>query len=172
MPPEMVRVTNIGDEDFTDGYANQRYRVPAGDRVIVPWAAACLWFGDPEIIDRPTLSQYDRRDEVDRLYMRMGCYDGDGESSTSRFQRRKPTVLVETLEGTALPMLVDAMDGTVKDVPVSLPQGDERSALAGELERMKAMQAELLARLNTLEAGEDSFDELPVDLPTQIPVDQ
>lgn len=171
MPPEMVRVTNVGNDDFTDGYANQKYRVPSGDKVIIPWGAACLWFGDPEIIDRPTLSQFDRRDEVDRIYMRMGCYDGDGETAASRFQRRKPAVLVESLEGAAIPMLVEQMDGSV-NTPVSLPQGDERTALAGELERMKAMQAELLSRLNVLEAGEESFDELPVDTPTQIPVDQ
>lgn len=171
MAPEMVRVTNQGDADFRDGYANTNYRIPPGDRIIVPWGAACLWFGDPDIIDRPTLSQFDRQDEIDRLYMRMGCYDGDGESSTSRFQRRQPQVEVSTLEGGVITMLVQKIDGT-NAPPTVQPVTDEREALAGELERMKAMQAELLARLNVLEAGEESFEELPTDKPTQIPVDQ
>jgi hypothetical protein len=171
MAPEMVRCKNVGDDAYRDQYAGVSYWIEPGDNVLVPWAAACLWFGDPNVTDKPTMSLFDRREEIERLYLRLGCYDGDGSNRTQRFADNRPRFAVENLEGSRIVMLVDDLDGTQAQ---SRPEGkvDERVALASELDRMKQVQAELLQRLHTLEAGSESFDELPTDVPTRIPVDE
>jgi hypothetical protein len=171
MPPEMVRVKNTGKKPFSDRWGSVPYMLNPGDTAMVPWGGAVNWFGDPYLIDKPTLAQYDRQEEIQRLETRLGCYDGDDKTRSQRFVENKPSVEVSTLDGDVITMLIDDMDGS-GNPPQNIEKVDERVALASELERMKKVQADLLARLASLEAGEDTFAELPTDKPKKVPVDQ
>lgn len=171
MPPELVRVKNVHEVTFQDRWASTPYVIPPGQESLVPWGAACNWFGDPYVIDKPQLSQFDRQDEIHRLETRLGCYDGDDKNRLQRFEENRPHVEVTTLEGDVIQMLVDNMDGS-GNPPQYLEKIDEKQALATELERMKQVQAELLSRLQNLEAGEETYAELPADKPKKIPVDE
>lgn len=168
----MVQVKNTGDSTFSDRWDSVTYTIHPGDSALVPWGGALNWFGDPNVIDKPTISQYDRREEIQRLECRLGCYDGDDKTRTQRFLENRPHVLVTTLEGEEVTMLIDDMDGSGNPPPSEEKPLDEREALATELERMKQVQSELLKRLQLLEAGEESFSELPTDKPKKVPVDE
>lgn len=172
MPPEMVRVRNTSDRVFADGWNGAMYQIYPGDNALVPWYAACNWFGDPYVIDKPTLAQFDRQEEVQRVEALYGCYDDDKMSRAERWQQNRPRIHVETLDGDEITMLCDDIDGSgqLPELPSQKP--DEKVALASELERMKRVQSELLERLHQLEAGQESFAELPTDTPTKVPVDE
>ena len=172
--PDVVRVTNRGASPWRDMYANTPYLLRPGDSMVAPYPAACLWFGDPGMVDTPLTGKFDRRDEIDRVYARMGVYDGDGKSMAERFYVNRPdNVTVESLDGDRIYMLSETLDGS-HTAPQEDSGGalDEKQALAQELERMKQMQAELLQRLSQLEAGESTFSELPTDTPTKVPIDE
>jgi len=170
MAMDSVRIRNLGKTPFKDKYANQPYVLPAGDVMIVPWDAVCLWFGNPEKQDLPAVSKYERRDEYQRVLTRMGCYDGDGSTASEKLKARLPRVKVETFDGEEIVMLINDPEGRFADRVIKTGGLDSTEALAKELESLKRAQAELLRRLE--EAAQPvSIDELPADVPTKVPVD-
>lgn len=53
MPPSSVILRNHGPKPFRQMYAGEWHAVSAGEMIVIPWAAACLWFGNPDLHDIP-----------------------------------------------------------------------------------------------------------------------
>lgn len=76
-----VRIVNRDERRWKFGYANREYHLaPAGqpgDEAIVPYLAACLWFGDPRSVNLNTgkREQQYRDGEIQRLSVNYGLLD-------------------------------------------------------------------------------------------------
>lgn len=167
---DIVRLKNNSGKEFKDQYGSTPYRCPDGDSIIVPFDAACLWFGDPRVFDRPALAQYDRKNEFNRVKVRMGIAVKEAQSDDWEF----PNITVETLDGDRVYMAIEDPEGVKASGVLSSRQGlDDRQVIAEELERMKKAQADLLARLNDLQnASAPGLEDVPDDIPTKVPVQQ
>ncbi len=107
-----VKVTNVGDEDFTDSYANHKYTIKAGSDTFVPFDAACLWLGDPRTQDLGPRDKH-RSDEFHRIAFRMGALEADRED----FERVRPKLKVFSQDGqTEYRMVADDPDGPGQNV--------------------------------------------------------
>lgn len=139
-PEDVVRLRNIGSEPWTGKYANQDYRIAAGSEAIVSFAAACLWFGHPDAIDVDDRNRY-RTDELDRLRVRYGVYDGTKE----QWDEATPNIEVHDLDGNRLITIIDDPDGAHLSPAQSSVQ--EKVAMQEQMARMaqqmKAMQAQI-----------------------------
>lgn len=74
-----VRVKNLSDKELRGSammYAKAEYRIPPGAERVMPWLAACHFFGDPRSVNKGEAreTQY-RQAEVERLSVRWGIYD-------------------------------------------------------------------------------------------------
>lgn len=74
-----VRVRNNGDKELKGQamqYASAEYRIPPGGERVMPWLAACHFFGDPRAVNKGDAreTQY-RQAEVERLQVHWGTYD-------------------------------------------------------------------------------------------------
>lgn len=77
-----VRVTNIGDSVLRGPvmvYDRVEYRIEPGESKVMPYIAACMFFGDPRAInigdpDQNRATQH-RRHECERLSVLWGTYD-------------------------------------------------------------------------------------------------
>lgn len=85
-----VRVHNIGPKRLLLDYASNRYVIEPDATAIVPYFAACYWFGDPRSrnVGEKQSTQY-RSNEIARLSVLYGLLDdpfwdefGDGLSTT------------------------------------------------------------------------------------------
>lgn len=168
--PDIVRLRNNSDATFKDQYASVPYVAQPGDAILVPFDAACLWFGDPRLSDRPTLSQYDRKDEYDRVFHRSGyaVKEVGGEEYTI------PDYAIEDLEGNPIYMTLWDPEGNKLTLSNSSNVGlNDSAAIAQELEIVKRQQAALLQRLEELQAPDaPGLDDIPTDNPTKVPVTQ
>lgn len=136
-PSRTVRVVNTGDTGFTGKWDGQRYDIPAGGEQFVPWAAACLWLGDPRKRDvSPT--RRERLFEKDRLYSKWGVLDNSPET----FEANRPKLAVFTTDGTPVPMVADDPDGPPVD-----PFGGEKGN--GPEDRIYALEQALKAVANS-----------------------
>lgn len=165
---DIVRLRNNGDQTWQDQYGSAPFICPAGEAIIVPFDAVCLWFGDPRLSDRPTLSQYDRQDELTRVKARLGWSVLEAEGKDFP----KLDTSVETIEGERVYMVIDDPDGSKSSLSSVNTAGlTDAQAVATELEQLKMQQQALLARLDDLSKGEQpSLDQVEEDLPTKIPV--
>jgi hypothetical protein len=167
----IVRLRNTGEAIFKDQYGGVPYVCPAGDTIVVPFEAVCLWLGDPRVVDRPTLAQYDRRGEVDRVKTRIGATIAEAMS----LPWSPPALTIETLEGKEIVMCIQDPEGNGGgDLFGSIKTGlDDTESVAQELEILKRQQGQLLQRLEDLQAGQQkNLDDIPDDIPTKIPVDR
>lgn len=146
MADQMVRCKNVGDKPFKDGYANVTYVLPPGKDVFVPYDAAVLWFGNPDVFD-VSARQRGRTDFYHRLRLRYGAFDDHrilADGSEVRFtadelwEENKPQVEVYTLEGERLHTIIDDPEGTNVD-PAQTNPGEAQGILA----RMGQLEAEL-----------------------------
>ncbi len=157
-PEDVVRLRNVGTDPWTGKYANQEYRIPSGSEAIVSFAAACLWFGHPDAVDVDDRNRY-RTDELDRLRVRYGVYDGDKD----QWDGQTPSIEVHDLDGNRLITVVDDPDGAHLSPAQSSVQ--EKAALQDQMTRMaqqmKAMQAQidLKERENVSVANSGDIDE-------------
>lgn len=89
----LVRIVNTDTRTFTSLYAGDRYTVAPGGEEIVPFEAACLWFGNPKLKDINAKERH-RTVEFKRLRVKYGAYDNE-----ELFEAIRPKVEVYTLEG-------------------------------------------------------------------------
>lgn len=158
MATESVRLVNKGDDDFVAQYDRDTYTIPARSEGIVPWEAACLWFGDPRATD--TGVQKNRLEEYRRLTVKFGVYDDHG-----LFDERRPKIEVWRLNGQQVTMLADDPFGPPVDVFGGGGEVDlntQVSMLTGMVNDLKSKvgDTDMLADPTT-EADPD--DELPTD---------
>lgn len=170
MANDIVRIRNTGKDAFKDQYGAVPYAIPAGEAVIIPFDAACLWLGDPRVINKPTLSQYDRDDELHRVKTRLGAVVKEAMSEPWE----PPALEVEDLEGNRIYMVVEDPDGLKGSIPTKTFGLSDTEAVAAELEAVKRQQAALLARLDELSRGADAptLDDVPDDVPSKVPVSE
>jgi len=106
---ESVRLVNKGDEDWVGGYSRQQYVVPVNGEAVVPWDAACLWFGDPRASD---VGQNKARiGEYERLCVKYGVYE-----KAEEFEGARPKIEVFRFNGERVKMLAEDPFGTPVDV--------------------------------------------------------
>jgi len=106
---ESVRLVNKGDEDWVGGYSRQQYVVPVNGEAVVPWDAACLWFGDPRASD---VGQNKARiGEYERLCVKYGVYE-----KAEEFEDARPKIEVFRFNGERVKMLAEDPFGTPVDV--------------------------------------------------------
>lgn len=167
----MVRCKNVGDKPFKDGYANVTYVLPPNKDVFVPYDAAVLWFGNPDVFD-VSARQRGRTDFYHRLRLRYGAFDDHrilADGSEVRFtadelwEENKPQVEVYTLEGERLHTIIDDPEGTNVD-PAQTNPGEAQGILArmGQLEAelglLRQAQAAQTATADEVEVDDDGFN--------------
>lgn len=162
MANQSVRITNYGDTDYRDKYANEYYDIPAGSEAVVPWDAAALWLGDPRLWNVGGRDMA-RRNEYDRICARMGIYD-----ERDAFDAARPKLRVVTFDGREIPMVADDPNGEAIDV---FGQGHGRSEdhdLNAEVSQLRALVNKLVGKADGKLGGEladlaKNADGLPVD---------
>lgn len=73
-PNTQVFAKNNGDQTFVGKYARVTYTIPPGAQKVIPFVAACLWFGDPYAVDIDKKRQ-NRHREYERLRVKYGIYE-------------------------------------------------------------------------------------------------
>jgi hypothetical protein len=104
----IVRVVNVGDRPFRDRYNRQWVDIPVGGEQFVPFEAVCLWFGNPDVMDKGP-RQRDRTDTYQRLRARLGVYENE-----ALWESRKPKVECYTINGDRIITVMDDPYGTQK----------------------------------------------------------
>ena len=71
---DVVSVENIGSKPFSAKYAGRRYEIQPGATQAIPWPAAKLWFGDPDLQDLAPddMDVKFRTQEVERINGKYG----------------------------------------------------------------------------------------------------
>lgn len=136
---QVVRVRNVGHEDFTSKYANVPYTIRAGQETIVPFLAMCLWLGHPDAVDIDKRRQY-RLEEFQRLQARYGTYD-----DIDAWEVGKPKLEAYSVDGVRLITVVDDHEGSHLRVETSTAQEKATmlNAMAAMQEQMAAMQRKM-----------------------------
>lgn len=186
--PQMVRIRNEGDETFRAKYAGQRYVLTSGQDTLIPWDAACLWFGHPFAVDVPgdKRKRY-RTDELKRLYVKYGVYERHDEAA-EKFPKVSVWDLAEP--GKRYTTVVDDPEGKELNTAV-ITQADNESLqaqIAAMQQQMAMLQAQIGQNvanaegdLRTEEASarpeirdavdvlpnDDGIDSVPADTPTR-----
>lgn len=172
--PQVVRVEYQGPQDtFADTYANVTYRIPKGSQGIVPYEAACLWFGNPNAINRDE-SRRDRDEELARMKLRYGCgwdeYDGIHnlvQKGEDRWQETKPQVRVISIDGQEIEFVLHDEQG-VKVTPAQQSIA-ERDLLQSTIAKYEAEMAAMRQQLDALIRAGDQPKNLTPDTPPSDP---
>lgn len=137
-----VRIVNPDDGREFSGpvarYAGARYNIPPGTEVFAPYEAAVLWLGDPTLIDEGVRKP--RRDEYNRLCVKYGVYENSHLMDT-----QGPTLKVYSLDGQAIPMLIDDPDGdsVTPDVQTKRENEDLRAAIERQANQLRLLEKRL-----------------------------
>lgn len=161
-----VRAVNRSDEEIVWVYDRQRYRLPPGVAVHVPYLAMCLYQGDPRAIDKPggKLHEQYRRQVREHLRTFHGVYEND--------ERWDQIPLVE-----CYPIDSDIRFETVlldpDGVALSGERADQseleflRSSLAAQQHQLAHLQAQIQMREDT-QAAVDAAGLDHADLDSQV----
>lgn len=147
---QVVRVRNVGDEDFTAQYANVPYTIPAGQETIVPFLAMCLWLGHPDAVDIDSKRKY-RLEEFQRLTARYGTYD-----NLDDWFENKPKLEAYSIDGQRLVTVVDDYEGSHLKVESSTVQ--EKAVMLSAMASMQEQMAAMQRRMEEMERGESALD--------------
>lgn len=157
----MVRVKNVGDKPFRDSFANQPFEVLPNKETFVPFDAAALWFGHPELYD-VSPRQRARTQMYARLRQRYGAFDDTNRddkvtSADEKWEQNRPRIEVYSLDGERIYMVIDDPDGT-RETTVTPDASESQSILLRlhRLEREGQMLREALASKEKDEGGTDS----------------
>lgn len=164
-----LRVKNTGTTDYVGRFDGNRWTISPGSEAAVPYDAACLWAGDPSLVDTGTgQNERGRTDELARVQVRCGYHDGvvyriqeDGspgpqEGEHVPWDSVRPPLEFFTFEGTPVPMVADAPDGP----PVDL-FGDGDSAKS---DQQRIAELEGTVRALAARVAPDALDDAIADL--------
>lgn len=146
-PEDVVRLRNVGAEQWVGKYANQDYRMNPGQEAIVSFAAACLWFGHPDAVDVDDRNRY-RTEEHERLRVRYGVYD----SPIEVWDANTPNIEVHDLDGNRLITVVDDPEGKHLNPAVSSQQ--EKTLMVEQMTRMQQQMKAMQAQMDQAERGD------------------
>lgn len=183
--PTMVRIRNEGDKPFQARYAGQRYNLTPGADTLIPWDAACLWFGHPFAVDVPgdKRKRY-RSDELRRLYVKYGVYEKHDEAA-QKFPKvsvwdlaeptKRYTTVIDDPEGKELNTAVisqadnESLQAQIRAMQEQMAQMQAQLANNIAVEESDARTTEATAkpeiRDEKLDALPDDIDSIPADTP-------
>lgn len=167
-PGDVVRIRNVGEVEWKDLYGGTRYRVRPGGEGIIPFEAACLWFGHPDAVDIDPRNRY-RSEEYARLRVRYGVYEVD-----ALWDENKPKIEVFDLDGVrVITVIDDPLGETINPDTNDAAQTQLLQVKMTEMaKQMVAMQAQIdaTARGDIAVANAGTItDDGPV-LPSPVPV--
>lgn len=157
---QVVRIRNAGTTDFNGQYANVPYSILAGQEVIVPFLAMCLWLGHPDAVDIDSKRKY-RLEEFQRLQARYGTYD-----DLEAWYAGKPELEAYSIDGKRLVTVVDDHEGSHLKVETSTVQ--EKATMQAAMVAMQEQMAVMQRKMEEMARGESALD--ASDLVTDIKV--
>lgn len=159
---DFVKVVNVGKAPWNDKYDGKPFQLDRGGDTIVPFGAACLWFGHPDAVDVDERNRH-RTDEWARIRVRYGIYEHTyDEDGNDLIETRIPKVEVWTLDGRKLSMVCHDPDGddvTMAGFP-SVTEADNRDAA---IEAMQAQMARMQRVIDDLENRQIADDDGDAD---------
>lgn len=129
-PDEPVKLTSEDTRDLKIKYRGQTYLLPAGESGHWPWKVAAHMLGDPTKRNSPRFPTADH--EWERFRRRWGVSE-TVVTSAEEWERRRPKVKVETMDGQQIKMLTDGRD-EAPDFTTGYSENDLKMKVA-EMER-------------------------------------
>lgn len=157
---QMVRIRNVGDKVFRDAFASTTYEIQPGKDGFVPFDAAALWFGHPDVFD-VSPRQRARTEAYRRLRTRYGAFDDLDEnrnriSSDVKWEENRPRVEVYGLGGERIITIIDDPEG--KHVNPTDPDVAERRGILARLQAVEAESQMLREALAAKQRDEEARD--------------
>lgn len=179
--PQMVWAENTGSKPFSQEYANTRFTINPGQRLLIPWDAMCLWLGHPDAVDIDAKRRF-RTEELERLHVKWGVYeqhqraleswvDNNGHTQPRMF----PSLAVYRIEDNErIITVVDDPEGS--HLTPALQSEREKAQLQDTMEAMRAQMAAMAAQLQEMQSqqaaqfvGEDTRTDEPQTRPERKP---
>lgn len=167
----LVKLVNVGDEDFVDTFAGAKYIIPAGVGELVPDGAMRLWLGDPQAQDQPRERM--RKDEHDRLKVRFGANSGMQGDVRGFWDDVKPTLEAYTTSGERIWTVLDDPEGTHGGGGAPVYTNEELSRMLVEQIEANRALASRIEESNIIPRDplDPATDELPpADKPNRVQV--
>lgn len=162
---EIVRIKNVGDSDFRDGFDGRTYVIPAGAETMVDYNAMCLWLG------HPMANNYDPRNRVrvqeyQRLRVRYGVsakelelnQKGQLVDTDGLFKQMRPKLEVYNLDGSPILTVADDPDGTFLTTPDD-QSGDSQQLIMARMHQMEQEMANLRNQLAQQARAEQALND-------------
>lgn len=156
-----VRVRNLAETPFIDHYQGQRFVVPANGEALIPWGAACIWFGNPSILNNGPNKM--RSAEWNHLMSRYSVY----YHNDRKHLLPQCEIYSLTVDGTGTPeRIYMVLDDPTGERAIGAP---DTSAAASETDILRSqvleMQRNQMALLNILQAmNPEAFAQLQQQL--------
>ncbi len=134
----VVRVKNLRDVALVDSFDGTTYSVNPAGNAIVPVDAAKLWFGNWDLVDKPSRALRERTDELRRLQVRYGCSD-----DPERWEEVKPLVEVSNVDEDErfVTVIDDPSGNNISEASVTVDEHEDMLSMirnqAKELDRLK-----------------------------------
>lgn len=153
----VLRIKNLREAPFVDGYDGTNYTIESESQAIVPAAAAKLWFGDWDARNDPSRAWRAREDEITRLKQRYGASD-----NPELWEEVKPLVSVSAVDSDEpfLTVIDDPSGDSIHGAEVSVNDHENMLEMirqqSRELETLKSQyKNEVRAEQPIADADED-----------------
>lgn len=164
---DIVRVTNLGSEDFKGAFNSQPFTIPAGGDAIIDREAAIIWFGDWTVRNLGTEQKHQfRRMEVERLKGLYGSHYDDPRDdpripaplyAQEKWAQNKPFVKIEETDGTKVITILEDESGSTLPI-ADAPAHDVAAAVA-------AMQDQIIKLQDAVAEAQGAAVKAPTDSP-------
>jgi len=171
---DVIRLENVGDQDFNALFNGRSYSIPAHSNLMVDYDAMCLWLGHPDA------NNYDPRNRVrvqeyQRLRERYGVeakalelsIDHTPFDQAELFHSMKPSLEAFDMANNRVLTVADDPDGDF----LSTPEPSTTSDVGMLMARLQANEQETanlrhqLAQMQRSEQALSEADPTPADIP-------
>lgn len=171
---DVIRLSNVGDQDFTQSFNGRSYTIPAHGQLMVDYDAMCLWLGHPDANDfdprnRVRVQEYTRlrgRYGVDAKALELSI-DHTPFDETELFHTMKPSLEAFDMAGNRLLTVADDPDGDF----LSTPEPSTTSDVGLLMARLQANEQETanlrhqLAMMQRKEQATNEAQPIATDIP-------
>jgi hypothetical protein len=178
---DVVRLVNVGDADFVDGFNGRTFTIKAHSQLMVDFDAMCLWLGHPEANDfdprnRVRVAEYERlrcKYGVDaralELTLNKVAFDHD-----QLFEAMRPPLEAYGMDDQRILTVADDPTGEFLTPTVSAQQGgDNLALLMARMQSNEQEMANLRQQLAQAQRREQALnDAQPIDEDAREPVNQ
>jgi hypothetical protein len=178
---DVVRLVNVSDVDFVDGFNGRQYRIPAHGQMMVDWDAMCLWLGHPDANDFDPRNRV-RTAEFQRLRTKYGV---DARSLEMTLERtsfdpdalfeamRPPLEAYDMAEKRIMTVADDPTGDFLAPVVAASGQSGDMSVLLARMQANEQETANLRQQLAMAQRREQALDDAqPIDDDSPQPVQQ